>query len=171
MTSTHLRVADPIAMRSYTLKKAVRLTRGSFLTWPQKPPHDQPQHVTACIGVPCRYTAPTYFLEEETAHWIWAVKEVDFKVLIATMWFALLMILVKNVYLMGQSIKDLQNGRHFVGLSTSLLHGCLFWLQPDSHASTRSREDLVHYSEGKLLLHSYAIWTQECEGNLPEIDE
>ncbi|MED6137489.1 hypothetical protein PIB30_065488 [Stylosanthes scabra] len=43
-------------MRSYTLKKAARLTRGSFLTWPRKLPHDQPQHVTACIGVACRYT-------------------------------------------------------------------------------------------------------------------
>ena len=62
-------------------------------------------------------------------------------------------------------------GRLNYETSTSELHGYVLKIQPDQNEGGQSIENFFCYQPRTLLLQSNAIRTQECRGNVPEIDE
>jgi hypothetical protein len=50
-------------------------------------------------------------------------------------------------------------------------YGCIFWLQPYSHASGQSRENRLHHRSRVVLLQIHAVRIKECRHDVPEANE
>ena len=53
----------------------------------------------------------------------------------------------------------------------SILRGLVLGIYPDPNSPQRWRKDDIHHPDNKLLLQSYAIWTEEHKGHISKINE
>ena len=53
----------------------------------------------------------------------------------------------------------------------TIFYGCLFWLQPNTHAFARPRTYQLRNWSGTLLLQSHAIWSKERRSDIPTLGQ